>query len=100
MLQAAPLEAATVTCKNAECECAVTEKKLACREHEATLELDRRQERTQCEKDLAMLAVNRKVAVANAKLKAIENAIEEEECEGKCVIPWIPVRTQERKIGF
>ena len=59
-----------------------------------------RRERADYEKDLAILAANRKVAVANAKLKAIERAIEEKEIEIRCEIPEIPkvkseVRTQD-----
>ena len=40
-------------------------------------------ERTEHEKELSILAPNRKVAVADAKLKAIERVIDEEENESK-----------------
>lgn len=38
------------------------------------------------EKDLAILTANRKVAVADAKLKAIERTIKQEENEARCEI--------------
>ena len=47
-------------------------------------------ERTEHEKELSILAPNRKVAVADAKLKAIERVIDEEENESKDEISEMP----------
>ena len=86
--------------ESAEYERVIAEKKHARREREAEIERKHQRERAGYEKDLAILAANRKVAVANATLKAIEHAIEEEEIEIRCEIPEIPkvkseVRTQD-----
>ena len=86
--------------ESAEYERVIAEKKHARRESEAEIERKHQRERAGYEKDLAILAANRKVAVANATLKAIEHAIEEEEIEIRCEIPEIPkvkseVRTQD-----
>ena len=86
--------------ESAEYERVIAEREHARREREAEIERKHQRERAEYEKDLAILAANRKIAVANAKLKAIERAIEEEEIEIRCEIPEIPkvkseVRTQD-----
>ena len=94
------LAEATAARESAEYERVIVEKKHPRREREAEIERKHQRERARYEKDLAILAANRKVAVANATLKAIEHAIEEEEIEIRCEIPEIPkvkseVRTQD-----
>ena len=87
--------------ENAEYERIVAEKEHARKEREAELERNRKQERAQHDRDLAMLAANRRVAVANAKVKAIELAMEEQEMEERCEIPGIPhVKTEERTLNW
>ena len=86
--------------ESAEYERVIAEREHARREREAETESKHQRERAEYEKDLAILAANRKVAVANAKLKAIERAIEEKEIDIRCEIPEIPkvkseVRTQD-----
>ncbi|KAJ7386139.1 hypothetical protein OS493_012483 [Desmophyllum pertusum] len=87
--------------ENAEYERIVAEKEHVCRECDAELERNCEQERTQHDRDLAMLAATRKVAVANAKVKAIELAMEEQEIEEKREIPGIPRdKTKERTLNW
>ena len=87
--------------ENAEYERIIAEKEHARSEREAELERNRQQERAQHDRDLAMLAANRKVAVADAKLKAIELAIEEQEIEERGEIPGIPhAKTEERTLNW
>ena len=86
--------------ENAEFERLIAEKEHAHKEREAEIERKRQQERTEHEKELLILAANRKVAVADAKLKAIERVIEEEENESKDEISEMPklkseVRTED-----
>ena len=82
--------------ENAQFERLIAEKENAHKEREAETERKRQQERT----ELLILAANRKVAVADAKLKAIERVIEEEEKESKDEISEMPklkseVRTED-----
>ena len=77
------LAEAVATRESAEYERVIAEKEHARREREAEIERKHQRERAEYEKDLAILAANRKVAVANAKLKAIERAIEKEEIYNK-----------------
>ncbi|KAK2552272.1 hypothetical protein P5673_026805 [Acropora cervicornis] len=86
--------------ESTEYERVIAEKKHARRERKAEIERKHQREHAGYEKELAILAANRNVAVANATLKAIERAIEEEEIEIRCEIPEIPkvkseVRTQD-----
>lgn len=78
------LAEAAVVRENAEYEHVITEKEHARKEREAEIERTRQIERAEHEKDLAILAASRKVAVADTKLKAIEQAIEEDEIVEKC----------------
>ena len=86
--------------ENAQFERLIAQKEHAHKEREAEIERKRQQERTEHEKELSILAANRKVAVADAKLKAIERVIEEEENESKDEISEMPklkseVRTED-----
>lgn len=95
------LAEAAVARESAEYERIIAEKEHARREREAELERSREQERAQHDRDLAMLATNRKVAVADAKVKAIELAMEELEIEEKREIPGIPHdRTEGRTLNW
>ena len=87
--------------ENAEYEKIIAEKEHAHKEREAELERNRKQERVQQDKDLAMLAATRKVAVAEAKVRAIELAIEEQEIQERGEIPGIPhAKTEERTLNW
>ncbi|KAL9978078.1 hypothetical protein ACROYT_G015559, partial [Oculina patagonica] len=71
------------------------EKRIAEKEHErrkreAEIERTHEQERAIRKRELAFLAAERKIAIADAKLKAIEQAIEEEDTDDKVEIPGIP----------
>ena len=86
--------------ENAQFERLIAEKQHAHKEREAEIERKRQLERTEHERELSILAANRKVAVADAKLKAIERVIEEEENETKDEISEMPklkseVRTED-----
>ena len=86
--------------ENAQFERLIAEKEHAHKEREAEIERKRQQERTEHKKELLILAANRKVAVVDAKLKAIERVIEEEEKESKDEISEMPklkseVRTED-----
>ncbi|KAK2554989.1 hypothetical protein P5673_023332 [Acropora cervicornis] len=86
--------------ENAQFERLIAEKEHAHKEREAEIERKRQQERTEHEKELSIPAANRKVAVADAKLKAIERVIDEEENESKDEISEMPklkseVRTED-----
>ena len=56
----------------------------------AEKELERSKREAEHAKELAVLSANKKAAVANAKLRAIENAIREEETPERVEIPGIP----------
>ena len=87
--------------ENAEYEKIIAEKQHARKECEAELERNRKQERAQHDKDLAVLAANRKVAVAKAKVRAIKLAMEEQEIEERREIPGIShVKTKERTLNW
>lgn len=87
--------------ENAEYKKIIVEKQHACKEREAELERNRKQECAQHDKDLAVLAANRKVAVAEAKVRAIELAMEEQEIEERREIPGIPhLKTEERTLNW
>ena len=83
-------------------ESAEFEKRIAEKEHErkkreAEIERTREQERASHEMEMAFLAAKRKIAIADAKLKAIEKAIEEEDTGDKIEIPGIPnAKSEER----
>ena len=86
--------------ENAQFEPLIAEKEHAHKERQAEIERKRQQEHTEHEKELSILATNREVAVADAKLKAIERVIEEEENESKDEISEMPklkskVRTED-----
>lgn len=53
-------------------------KKHELKQHEAGIEQKQKEERTKHERELAVLAADKKVAIASTKLKAIEDALEEE----------------------
>ena len=59
----------------------VAEKEHKRQNREAEIERTCRQERAEHAKELAITAAEKKVAIAHAKLKAIEQAINEEENE-------------------
>ena len=87
--------------ESAEYERIIAAKEHARKEREAELEKNRKQERAQHDKDLAMLAASRKVAVAEAKVRAIELAMEEQEIGERDEIPGIPhVKTEERTLNW
>ena len=87
--------------ESAEYERIIVEKEHARKEREAELERNRKQERAQHDKALAMLAASRKVAVAEAKVRAIELAMEEQEIEERREIPGIPhVKTEDRTLNW
>ena len=87
--------------ENAEYEKIIAEKEHAHKEREAELERNRKQERVQQDKDLAMLAATRKVAVAEAKVRAIELTMEEHEIQERDKIPGIPhAKTEERTLNW
>ena len=67
------------------------------RKHEAEIERTCEQERANHQKELAFLTAERKIAIANAKLKAIEQAIEEEDIGDKIEIAGIPNAKSEKK---
>ena len=83
-------------------ESAEFEKRIAEREHErrkreAEIERTREQERANHEKEMAFLAAERKIAVADAKLKAIEQATGEEDTGDKIEIAGIPNSKSEER---
>ena len=83
--------------ESAEFERRIAEKEHERRKREAEIERTREQERANHEKELAFLAAERKIAIADAKLKAIEQAIEEEDTGDKIEIPGIPnAKSEER----
>ena len=76
--------------ESAEFERKIAEKELQRRKGEAEFE----QERAQHEKDLAVLTANKRVAMADAKVKAIEQAMTDNEIGKTCEPPGMP------RIGF
>ena len=87
--------------ESAEYEKLIVEKEHERREREAELERNREQEHVQHNKDLAVLAATRKVAVAEAKVRAIKLAMEEQEIEERGEIPEIPhAKTEERTLDW
>lgn len=83
--------------ESAEFERRIAEKEHERRKREAEIERTREQERANHEKELAFLAAERKIAIADAKLKAIEQAIEEEDTGDKIEIAGIPnAKSEER----
>ena len=73
------LAEAAAAWESAEFERMVAEKEHERRKREAEIEQARQQERAEHAKESAIIAVEKKVAIAHAKLKAIEQAIDEEE---------------------
>ena len=87
--------------ESAEYEKLIAEKEHTRKEREAELKRNHKQERAQHDKDLAMLAATRKVAVAEAKVRAIELAMEEQEIGERGEIPGIPrAKTEERTLDW
>ena len=87
--------------EGAEFEKRIAEKEHEHRKREAEIERTREQERANHEREMAILAAERKVAIADAKLKAIKQAIEEEEIGDKSEIACIPyAKTQERTLTW
>ena len=78
--------------ESADYEKMVAEKEHERKQREAEIERTRQQERAEHAKELAIIAAEKKVAIAHAKLKAIEQAINEEENEenAKIEIEGIP----------
>ena len=67
----------------------IPEKEHERKKREAEIERSHEEERAQHEKNLAILNVEKKVAVANAKLRAIDEAIEDKEIDEKKEIPGV-----------
>ena len=87
--------------ESAEYEKLIAEKEHTRREREVELERNREQEHAQHDKDLAVLSATRKVAVAEAKVRAIDLAMEEQEIEERGKIPGIPhAKTEERTLDW
>ena len=76
--------------ESAEFEKRIAEKEHERRRREAEIERTREQERANHERELAFLTAERKIAIADAKLKAIEQAMEEEDTGEKIEIAGIP----------
>ena len=76
--------------ESAELERRIAEKEHERRKREAEIERTREQERASHEKEMAFLAAERKIAIANAKLKAIEQAMDEGNAGDKIEIAGIP----------
>ena len=77
-------------CENAQFERLIAEKEHAHKQREAEIKREHQQERTQHERELLILAANRKVAMVDAKLKPIERIIKDEENETKDEISEMP----------
>ena len=83
--------------ESAEFEKRIAEKEHELKKREAEIERTREQERASHEMEMAFLAAERKIAIADAKLKAIEKAIEEEDTGDKIEIAGIPnAKSEER----
>ena len=83
--------------ESAEFEKCITEMEHERRKREAEIERTREQERANHQKELAFLTAERKIAIADAKLKPIEQAIEEEDIGDKIEIAGIPnAKSEER----
>ena len=83
--------------ESAEFEKCITEMEHERRKREAEIERTREQERANHQKELAFLTAERKIAIADAKLKAIEQAIGEEDTGDKIEIAGIPnAKSEER----
>ena len=92
---------AAVAHESAEFERKIAEKELQRRKREAELERTREQERAQHEKDLAVLAANKRVAMADAKVKAIEQAMTDVEIGENRELPGVPrVNFEERILDW
>lgn len=79
----------------------IAEKEHERKKREAEVERSREEERAQHEKNLAILKAEKKVAVANAKLRAIDEAIGDEENEEDKELPRIPTaKTEERILNW
>ena len=83
--------------ESAEFERRIAEKEHERRKREAEIERTREQERANHEKEMAFLAAERKIAVADAKLKAIEQATDEEDTGDKIEIAGIPNSKSEER---
>lgn len=87
--------------ESAEFERRIAEKEHERRKREAEIERTREQERANHEKELAFLAAERKIAIAEAKLKAIEQVMEEEDTGDKSEIACIPnAKSEERTFAW
>ena len=83
--------------ESAEFEKCITEMEHERRKRKAEIERTREQERANHQKELAFLTAERKIAIADAKLKAIKQAIEEEDIGDKIKIAGIPnAKSEER----
>ena len=76
--------------EGAEFERMIAEKEHVRRKREAEIERTREQERAEHEKELAIITANKKVAIADAKLRAIEQALDTEQTGEKLQIAGIP----------
>ena len=83
--------------ESAESEKRIAEKEHERRKREAEIERTRERERASHEKEMAFLVAERKIAIADAKLKAIEQAMDEEVAGDKIEIAGIPnAKSEER----
>ena len=96
----AALAEAAAARESAEYDKLVAEREHERKKKELEIEKEKEQEKAQYEKDLAILAAKKKVAVADAKLKAIDQAIEEgyedEEFEENHSIKSMPAPNEQR----
>ena len=83
--------------ESAEFEKRIAEKEHERRKREAEIERTREQERANHAKEMAFLAAERKIAVADAKLKAIEQATDEGDTGDKIEIAGIPNSKSEER---
>ena len=79
----------------------IAEKEHERKKREAEIERSREEERAEHEKNLAILNAEKKVAVATAKLRAIDEAIEDEEIDEKKEIPGVPIaKSEDRTLNW
>ena len=87
--------------QNAEFDRLIAEKERERGEREAEERRNREQERARYQRDIDILAADKKVAVADAKLRAIEQAITEEEFVAKSELPDVPfIKTEKRTMDW
>ena len=79
----------------------IAEKEHECKQREAEIERECEEEHAQHEKELEILAANKKVAIADAKLKAIQDAVDEEEIDQELDLKEIPnAKSEERTFAW